>query len=455
MAEKTVQEQIVREAPEVEAYKLGLLQLARDRANIPVQLPAYQIAGLAPEQQQAVRLAQQGLGSYMPYLQQAGTAYEQAGGMYAGLPSYGAGAIGALQGAGAYSTQQAQEAIRRAAAGSDLALGYGGGAIGSVESGAQRAAQLSGAALGSAQQQGGTALMAGYAGAQAYDPNSVYSYMNPYQQAATQATLAEIARQGRIAQTGIAAQAVRSGAFGGSREGIQRSELQRNVLEQQARTAAQDYSTNYQQAQQAALNAFQNQQARMQSVGNLALGAGQLQTGAAQQAAQSALQGGQAVGQAGLNVGQLAQQSGQALGQLGMTAGQLGLSAGQALGQANVSAGQLQQAGAAGIGTLGQQQAALGQMYSGLGQGDVSFMYNLGSQLQGQTQRELDAQRQTALQAQYEPFQRISFLSDIYKGAPSSQQTIAQSTAPSPSLASQATGLGIAGLSAYNLMKGA
>mgnify|MGYP006935485918 CR=1 FL=1 len=381
MAEKTIQEQIVREAPEVEAYKLGLLQLARDRANIPVSLPAYQIAGLAPEQQQAVRLAQQGVGSYLPYLQQAGTAYQQAGGLYAGLPQYGAQAIGALQGAGQYSTGQAQQAVQAVAQGSDLGLGYT------------------------------------FGGTRAYDPTSVYDYMNPYQQAATQATLGEIARQGRIAQTGIAGQAVRSGAFGGSREGIQRSELQRNILDQMARTAAQDYSTNYQQAQQAALGAFQNQQARMQQAGNTAIGAAQ--------------------GVAGTS----------------MQAGQLGLQAGQALGQANVSAGQLQQAGAAGIGTLGQQQAGLGQMYSGLGQGDVSFMYNLGGQLQSQQQKELDAQRQTALQAQYEPFQRISFLSDIYKGAPSSQQTIAQATAPSPSLLSQATGLGIAGLSAYNLMK--
>jgi len=358
MAETTIQEQIVREAPEIEAYKLGLLQLAKERANVPVNLPAYQIAGLSPEQQQAVRMAQEGIGSYRPYLEQAGTAYQQAGGLYAGLPMYGQQAIGAVTG------------------------------------GAQRA--VGAADIGTA---------AGFAGAQGYNPNAVYDYMNPYQQAATQATLGEIARQGRIAETGIAAQAVRSGAFGGSREGVQRGELQRNVLEQQARTAAQDYSTNYQQAQQAAMNAFQNQQSRLQQAGNMALGAGQL-----------------------------------------------GLAAGQQLGQAAVSAGQLQQAGAAGIAGLGQQQAQLGQLTSGLGQGDVSFMYNLGGQLQGYQQKVLDAARQTSLQAQYEPFQRISFLSDIYKGAPSTQQTLAASTAPSPSLVSQATGLGIAGLSAYNLL---
>jgi len=39
-------------------------------------------------------------------------------------------------------------------------------------------------------------------------------------------------------------------------------------------------------------------------------------------------------------------------------------------------------------------------------------------------------------------------LSDIYKGAPTSQQTIAASTAPSVSPAQSILGLGIAGLSA-------
>ena len=51
------------------------------------------------------------------------------------------------------------------------------------------------------------------------------------------------------------------------------------------------------------------------------------------------------------------------------------------------------------------------------------------------------------------PYQQAGFLSDIYKGAPSSQQTIAATTAPAPSLISQIAGLGTAGLAAYNLTK--
>jgi hypothetical protein len=40
----------------------------------------------------------------------------------------------------------------------------------------------------------------------------------------------------------------------------------------------------------------------------------------------------------------------------------------------------------------------------------------------------------------------LSFLSDIYKGAPSSQQSISAATAPTPSVFQQAAGLGISGL---------
>jgi hypothetical protein len=453
VADTTVQEQIVREAPEIEAYKLGLLQLAKERGSIPVNIPAAEVAGLSPEQQQAVEMAQFGVGAYLPFLTQSQNAVQQAGSLYAGLPMYGMQAVGALQAGRNYALSQAGGAINQAAALSSLGLGYG-----------TEAARIAGTAAttgGGYQEYGsdianiyGTGAAAtGYMGAQSYDPNSVYGYMNPYQQGVTENTLREMRRQADIGRAQLASQAVRAGAFGGSREGIQRSEYERNVQDQMARTAQADYAQNYLQAQQASMNAFQNQQARMQQAGNLALGAGQLQTNTALQAGTNIGQLGNMASQAYQNVGQMAQNIGQSTGQLGMSAGQLGLQANQALGQAQISAGQLQQAAAGGIGGLGIQLQNLGQAASGLGQGDVSFLYNVGSQLQALEQKKLDAQRATALQTQYEPFQRIAFMSDIYKGAPSSQQTIAQSTAPTPSAISQATGLGIAGLSAYNLMK--
>ena len=52
MVDKSIQEQIVREAPEIEAIKLGLLESAKDLADIPVNLPDYEVAGLSDLQGQ-------------------------------------------------------------------------------------------------------------------------------------------------------------------------------------------------------------------------------------------------------------------------------------------------------------------------------------------------------------------------------------------------------------------
>lgn len=321
MAETTTQEYITRESPQIEAYKLGLLDVAKKVSETPVNIPALQVAGMSPQQLDALKMASAGIGVYKPYLEQAGTNYENAAKGFAGLPEYGKAAV-----------------------------------------------------------------QYGVAGAQAYDPNMVKQYMNPYQEQVTQSALKEMQRQADIQKANLNAQAVKSGAFGGSRQGVQQTELGRNLYDIQSQRIFQDYANNYQQAQSASMNAFQNQQARAQQVGNLALGAGNLA-----------------------------------------------------------------QASATGIAGVGQQTAALGQQASGLAQGDTAFLYNIGNQQQAYQQKVLDAARQTALQQQYEPYQRVSFLSDIYKGAPSSQQTLSQTSAPSPSLISQVGGLGIAGLSAYNL----
>jgi hypothetical protein len=67
----TTTEQIVRESPEVEARKLGLLDSAKALADQPLALPQQQIAGLTPEQLQAIQLGQTGIGAYQPYLTSA------------------------------------------------------------------------------------------------------------------------------------------------------------------------------------------------------------------------------------------------------------------------------------------------------------------------------------------------------------------------------------------------
>ena len=95
----------------------------------------------------------------------------------------------------------------------------------------------------------------------------IAQFLNPYQSYVTD----EIARQSGIMQNQLAAQAVRSGAFGGGREGVQQAELQARTLDAMGRAQAMGFGT--------ALSAAQNQQRIGLSAGQQlgALGAGQQQ----------------------------------------------------------------------------------------------------------------------------------------------------------------------------------
>lgn len=277
MADAATQTQIVREAPEIEALKLGLMKSAQ---ALPMpNLPAYQVAGMAPGQEQAIERGMQGIGAYQPYMQQA------------------------LQG------------------------------------------------LTSAQQLA--------------TPAGISQYMSPYQQQVIDAAMSNINRQGDIARQNVQAQAVRAGAFGGSREGVQRAELERGLAETRNTTLANLLNQGYQTA------------------------------------ATQALQGAQLQGQ------------------------------------------------------LAQGIGALGGLNQQLGQQDVTFQYGLGQQQQGQQQRELDALRATNLQTAYQPFQQLGFVSDIYKGAPSTQMAVSTSMQPTPSPFQQIAGLTTGTLATAGAIKAA
>lgn len=345
-----ITEQIVREAKPIEDIKLALLQSAQ--ALPSPQLPAYQVAGLGQDQIDAISLGRLGIGAYAPYLQQ-GTA--------------------ALR-AGTATMGEAADILRGADTRGQFAA-------------AQQATNLGiGSLLGAAQ---------------GYNPYSAMAFMNPYTQSVIQESLQEINRQGDLARQNLQAQAVRAGAFGGSREGIQRAELERGLS--QTRNQAilnalqQGYGAAQQQSQQAFEQQKQRQLAQAQGLGNIGQGIGSL---AAQQFG-------------------LGQSLAQGLGSLGTQ-----------------------------VANLGVQQAAVGQSAQQLGQQDVNFLYGLGAQQQRQNQAELDALRATRAQEVFAPQQRLAFLSDIYKGAPSTQMAVTQQAQASPSPFQQIAGLGIAGLSA-------
>lgn len=360
MAEVT--EQIVREAPDIEAYKIGLLQSAKALADKGITIPPQMVAQMSGLQTTATQLAQAGIGGYQPYLQQAGytlgDAQTAAGGVMSQAAPYQAEAAGLMRAGAAGIPSQVSQA------------------------------------------------QAGLAGATgAFQPGSVSQFFNPYESAAVQQALQDISRAGQIQQQQLNAQAVGAGAFGGSRQGIQQAELSRAILEQQGRTAGQMRQAGFETAAQRAQQAFEAEQARR-------------------------MQAAQASGQLGLQGSELLSRLGQGIGGLGTQYGQLGLAQGEALG------------------TLGLRQASLGELLQQMGQREQGFLFDLGKQQQAQQQAELEAQRQSQLQQLYEPYQRVAFLSDIYKGAPSSQQSITGATAPTVSPAQQILGLGIAGLSA-------
>ena len=111
---------------------------------------------------------------------------------------------------------------------------------------------------------------------------------------------------------------------------------------------------------------------------------------------------------------------------------------------------------AQGLGQAGVQQAGLGEAFQGAQQADVNALLSLGGLEQQQAQNILEAQRQTALQRQMEPYQRVGFLSDIFQGIPTASSTTQTTSAPGPSAISQIAGLGLglAGLQQSGVLGG-
>jgi hypothetical protein len=89
---------------------------------------------------------------------------------------------------------------------------------------------------------------------------AIERFRDPYQKFVTDEAIKEIDRQAAIAQNKLAGDAVRAGAFGGSRFGIAQSELARSAQDLRSRRIFEDMSRNFQQAQQAAQTANQQRQ---------------------------------------------------------------------------------------------------------------------------------------------------------------------------------------------------
>lgn len=260
-------------------------------------------------------------------------------------------------------------------------------------------------------------------------PGMAEAFMSPYQQAVTDIEKREATRQSDILGQQLQAQAIRQGAFGGSRQGLMEAERQRNLGMQlgdiQARggQAAFDRATQqFNAEQQARLQAqLANQQAFMdaqrQAEQSRQFGFGQGMTAAEAQA------------RFGTEAQRLAEQSRQFGAGYGLQGVQQQLAAAQQLG----ALGQTQ---------FSQQEAAM------------RAQAQAGSQQQAQSQMALDQAYQDFLSQRGQPYQQLSFMSDILRGGPLSQSTYQQYQAP-PSFLSQVGGLGLAayGLSRPGVLK--
>ena len=207
--------------------------LARQQAAQAFDVRKQNLAGIAPQvagqdalQQQAQSLAQQGIGSYQPFLNQAQTQAQLASGL------------------GAMSLGQ---------------LGTAASTFGGVGTGAQAFQQ------------------------------DVSQFMSPYQSQVIDASLAEFDRNKAIQEKSIADQAIASGAFGGGREGVQRAEFQTGAARERALLQAGLLQQGFGQAQQARQQDIQNRfnlgQAQ-QGIAGATQGLGSFQSGLAGQQAQ-------------------------------------------------------------------------------------------------------------------------------------------------------------------------
>ena len=466
----TVQESISREASDIEQRKVAMMDSAKALADATnanalsgkYLTPNYKVAGMSDDQLNALDLGRQGIGAYQPYMQAATKQYGLAGNtVQQGVDTLlGADTRGQFTGAqaamnrAAIPIEQMGQSAQLATQGVGL-IGQGAQGLTAAQQQANQYAQANMTGSLSALNQGIASLGGA---AKMYDPSSAQNFMNPYQQQVIDESIRQINRQGDISQQNLQAQAVRAGAFGGSREGVQRAELERALAEQKNAAIVGGLSTGYQNAAQQAQQAFEAQQGRQLAQAQGYQGAGGV---LGQQALQQAQLG---QGAAGLQ-GSLSNQLAGLAGMYGNVAGQqaniygqqsqLGQSMAQGIGNLATQQFGIGRDMAQGLGSLGAQQgnlatqgAALGQAAQSMGQQDTNFLYNLGSTQQRQLQSELDATRQNELTKNMQPYQQMAFVSDIYRGAPSSQMGVTTQSQATPSPFTQAAGLGIGAVSA-------
>jgi hypothetical protein len=309
----------------------------------------------------------------------------------------------------------------------------------------------------------------------ATDPGAQQAYMSPYMQNVVDFQKQQAIRDYDIAQQTRSAQAVGSGAYGGSRQAVAEAEANRALMNQlggiQATGTQQAFADAQKQMQFGSQLGLQGLQAGYQGLQTGIQGA---QTGlqglqGIQEAYRTGLQG-TAQGMQGAQIGLQGvdrQLAGTAQGMQGAQIGLQGVDrqlAGTAQGMQGAQIGiqgvnAATAAGQYGLQGLGESTRAaqllgqLGQAEFGQQRDITNDMMRAGAVQQAQQQQGLDVEYQDFLKSQNYPYQQLAFSSDMLRGLPLSQSAANVYTAP-PSTASQLGGLGTTALGLYGMSGG-
>lgn len=232
---------------------------------------------------------------------------------------------------------------------------------------------------------------------QNFNSDAAQQYMNPYMQNVVDIQKREANRAAGQQAVANAAKFAGAGAFGGSRQAIAQSEANRNLAQQLGDIQA----TGSNQAFQQAMQQFNADQSR-------ALAANQSN----QQANLSAQQMGEQSRQYGATLGEQSRQYGAGLGL-------------QGLQTANAAATNL---------------ANIGNTQFGQNMGINQLQNQYGGQQQQQVQNVLNNQYQDYLNQQNYPYQQLSFMSNLLRGLPMTNQTAQVYQAPANPITTVAGG---------------
>ena len=159
----------------------------------------------------------------------------------------------------------------------DRPLGLPGIQIAGTDPLTERAAQLGEQMVGQAQpflqgaaDQSLAAQQALTSGLGFLQPESISRFQNPFQEQVIDVALRELDRQAGMRRAGAAQQAIRSGAFGGSREGVQRAETERGLQQVKSDTLSKLLSQGFGQALKASQEAGRLSGGLGQAFGTLA-----------------------------------------------------------------------------------------------------------------------------------------------------------------------------------------